>query len=103
MTSVLQINPDAVAWDLPPRGRVGVVGLILAEGSLLGVFVVAYLFYRGNSLCGPYPQDVLEVPVFNILCLLASSVTIRLAVRVLRRRNQRQMSAWLSLTSGRCA
>ena len=50
------------------------IGLIVAEASLLGIFVVAYLFYIGKSLSGPYPQDVLEVPIFNTMCLLASSV-----------------------------
>jgi len=77
-----------------------VVGLIIAEGSLLGVFVVAYLFYLGKSLNGPYPKDVLEVPILNTLCLLASSVTIGLAVRALRRGDQRKVGAWLPLTAG---
>ena len=100
MTSVLQPGSEAATWDLPPRGRAGVVGLIIAEGSLLGVFVVAYLFYLGKSLNGPYPKDVLEVPILNTLCLLASSVTIGLAVRALRRGDQRQAGTWLPLTAG---
>ena len=44
-------------------GRVGMIGLIVAESSLLAVFVVAYLFYLGKSLSGPSPRDVLHVPV----------------------------------------
>ena len=100
MTSVLQPEPEAAAWDLPSRRRAGVVGLIVAEASLLGVFVVAYLFYLGKSLNGPYPRDVLEVPILNTTCLLTSSVTVGLAVRALRRGNQRQAGAWLPLTAG---
>jgi cytochrome c oxidase subunit III len=99
MTSVLKPVPQAVEWDLPLRGRAGVVGLIIAEASLLGVFVVAYLFYLGKSLHGPYPKDVLEVPILNTLCLLASSVTVGLAVRALRRGDQRQARVWLPLTA----
>jgi len=99
MTSVLQPEPEATEWDLPSRRRAGVVGLIIAEASLLGVFVVAYLFYLGKSLNGPYPRDVLEVPILNTLCLLASSVTVGLGVRALRRGDQHQVGAWLPLTA----
>ena len=48
---------NAPRWSpsLPPpcptwHGRIGILGLILAEISLFGVFVVAYLFYIGKSL-----------------------------------------------------
>src|ERR671914_678102 len=98
MTSVLEPVPESAEWSLPPRGRAGVVGLIVAEASLLGVFVVAYLFYLGKSLSCPHPKDVLEVPTLNTVCLLASSVTVGLAVRALRRGDQRQAGAWLPLT-----
>jgi cytochrome c oxidase subunit III len=87
--------PELQPWS---RGHAGVIGLIMAEASLLGVFVVAYLFYLGKSLSGPYPQDVLEIPVLNTLCLLASSVTVGLAVRALRQGNRRWLSTWLPVT-----
>jgi cytochrome c oxidase subunit 3 len=98
MTSVLQAGPEAAEWDLPSRRRAGVVGLIIAEASLLGVFVVAYLFYLGKSLNGPYPKDVLEVPVLNTLCLLASSVTVARAVRALRQGDRRWAGVWFPVT-----
>jgi cytochrome c oxidase subunit 3 len=98
MLSASKPVPEVAEWSLPPRGRAGVVGLIVAEASLLGVFVVAYLFYLGKSLSGPYPEDVLEVPILNTVCLLASSVTVGLAVRALRRGDQRQVGVWLPLT-----
>ncbi len=99
MSSVL--HPEALAgeWGQLSRGRAGMLGLIMAEASLLGVFVVAYLFYIGKSLHGPYPQDVLEVPIFNTICLLASSVTVELAVRALRQGEQRRVGIWLPLTA----
>ena len=50
------------------------IGLIVAEGALFStLFVVAYLFYLGKSLNGPYPKDVLALPVVTTICLLASS------------------------------
>ena len=60
------------------RGRAGMIGLIIAEGSLFAVFVVAYLFYMGKSLNGPYPKDVLDIPLVGTICLFASSATVAL-------------------------
>lgn len=72
-------------WTLPSRGRVGMFSLIVAESAIFTIFIVAYIFYIGKSLSGPTPQQVLEVPIFNTICLLSSSLTIHLAVRALRR------------------
>jgi cytochrome c oxidase subunit 3/cytochrome o ubiquinol oxidase subunit 3 len=72
------------AWTLSSRGKVGIVCVILTESSFFAIFVGAYLFYLGKSLAGPYPDDVLRVPVVATICLLSSSLTIVLAVRALR-------------------
>jgi len=73
-------------WEraLPYKGRVGVCSLILTESAFFSIFVVAYLFYIGKSLSGPFPKDVLSPPIVNTICLLSSSVTIVIAVRALR-------------------
>ena len=80
------------------RGRVGMIGLIVAESSLFAVFVVAYLFYIGKSLNGPYPKDVLELPIFNAVCLLSSSITIAVALRALRTGATRRSGVWFLVT-----
>jgi cytochrome c oxidase subunit III len=72
---------DTTNWRLPSRGRVGMWCLIAAESAIFTIFVVAYLFYIGKSTSGPQPGDVLHAPIFYTVCLLASSVTIHLAVR----------------------
>ena len=82
------------AW----RGRVGMIGLIIAEGSLFSVFVVAYLFYIGKSLNGPYPREVLELPVLGTICLLSSSVFVALGSRALGRGDVRGCGRWLAVT-----
>src|SRR4029450_758216 len=91
MPSVLTSEFTSGDWSQLSHRRAGVIGLIIAEASLLGIFVVAYLFYIGKSLNGPYPKDVLGVPVVNTMCLLASSVTIGLAGRALRQSNGRRV------------
>jgi cytochrome c oxidase subunit 3/cytochrome o ubiquinol oxidase subunit 3 len=81
------------------RGRVGMIGLIAAEVSLFAVFVVAYLFYIGKSLNGPYPRDVLEAPVLATACLLSSSLSVALGARALGRGDVKRSGLWLSATA----
>jgi cytochrome c oxidase subunit 3 len=71
-------------WTLPSRRRVGMFCLIAAESAIFVIFLVAYIFYIGKSLSGPTPRQVLEIPIFNTVCLLSSSLTIHLAVRALQ-------------------
>jgi len=87
---------------LPPlvasRGRVGMLLLILSESAFFSVFIVAYLFYLGKSLTGPYPRDLLDFPLLGTLALLTSSGTIVLAVRGLRRGRLARFAALLFAT-----
>ncbi|HXJ79433.1 MAG TPA: cytochrome c oxidase subunit 3 [Candidatus Methylomirabilis sp.] len=89
---------DSADVDPRWRGRVGMIGLIVAETSLFSVFVVAYLYYIGKSLNGPYPKEVLELPVFNTICLLSSSITITFALRALRVGAARRSGVWFLVT-----
>ena len=81
------------------KGRVGMIGLIIAEGSLFGVFVVAHLFYTGKSLHGPLPREVLEIPILGTVCLLSSSVTVAFAPRALARGRTGAAGLWLLVTA----
>jgi cytochrome c oxidase subunit 3/cytochrome o ubiquinol oxidase subunit 3 len=84
--------PLAHEW----RGRVGMWCLITAESAIFSIFVVAYLYYAGKSLTGPYPNEVLHVPVFNSICLFASSFTIVMAEHSLKRGDVRTFGVlWL--------
>lgn len=89
--------PDREAqWELPARGPAGMYCLIGAESAIFTIFVVAYIFYIGKGLAGPQPKDVLHAPIFLTVCLLSSSLTIHLAVRMLSRgRVFRFALAWL--------
>jgi cytochrome c oxidase subunit III len=94
MTAAATIGAPPEAWELPPRGRVGILCLILTESAFFSIFGAAYIFYIGKSLTGPYPRDVLEVPILNTVCLLSSSTTIMLAVRALRRGARQAFGFW---------
>ena len=80
--AITSTDAGAPTWN---RGQVGMMSLILAEISFFAVFLVAYLFYIGKSLAGPYPEDVLEFPLIATVCLLSSSITIVWAIRNLER------------------
>ena len=95
--TVIARTPD-VEWTLPSRGRVGMYALIAAEAAIFTIFVVAYLFYLGKSQTGPLPHDVLRAPVFLTICLLASSLTIHVAVTALRRARASLFALWWMLT-----
>lgn len=85
------------SWRLPSRGRVGMLSLIIGESALFSIFVVAYIYYIGRSTYGPTPR-ILEVPIFNTICLLSSSLTIWLAERAIEHGKIRTFAAWLALT-----
>src|SRR5262245_39613530 len=87
----------APPWQLPDRGKVGMLSFIVAESAIFTIFVVAYLFYLGKSLTGPTPREVLEVPIFYTICLLSSSATIHLAAKRLARDQPGAfLTPWLS-------
>jgi cytochrome c oxidase subunit III len=90
--------PEIKEWKLPDRGTVGIASFILAESALFIIFVTAYLFYIGKSVNGPYPKDVLEVPLWASICLISSSGTIVVAEHALKHANRLRFHFWWGLT-----
>jgi cytochrome c oxidase subunit 3/cytochrome o ubiquinol oxidase subunit 3 len=72
--------------------------MILTESALFTIFVIAYLFYIGKSLSGPYPADVLEMPWFATAALLSSTATIIAATRSFRAGAVRAFRIWWAVT-----
>lgn len=85
-------------WQLPDRGVVGIVCLIITETALFAMFVAVYLVYSGRSLTGPYPKEVLELPVIATICLLSSSLTVYLAEHALKHGNVARWRLWWIVT-----
>lgn len=84
-------------WHRPSRGRVGMFSLIIGESAIFTIFVVAYVYYIGASKYGPTPK-ILEIPYFNTVCLLSSSLTIWMAERAIERGRVRTFGMWWGLT-----
>ena len=85
-------------WVLPSRRKVGLMCLLATESALFTIFVVAYLFYLGKSLNGPYPKDILSIPWLASVALISSSVSADLADRAFRLGNRARFRAMLAAT-----
>jgi cytochrome c oxidase subunit III len=85
-------------WVQPSKGRVAMFCLIIAESAIFTIFVVAYVYNIGRSLYGPTPSQVLDIPLFNTVCLLSSSLTIWLAERAIEHGKVKVFGLWWALT-----
>jgi cytochrome c oxidase subunit III len=100
MSTIPVAMPSATTpRELPSRGRVGMFSLVAAEATIFSIFVVAYIYYMGKSLSGPTPRQVLDVPIFDTICLLSSSVTIHAAVSALRKGSARAFTLFWAITA----
>jgi cytochrome c oxidase subunit III len=98
MASSVTHPGDVSEWKLPDRGVAGILSLIVTETSLFTIFVVAYLYYIGRSINGPYPKDILRYPIWATICLLSSSATIVMAEHALKHVNLRNFKIWWGIT-----
>jgi cytochrome c oxidase subunit 3 len=73
--------------------------VILTETALFTIFVVAYLYYIGKSISGPYPHEVLELPILGTVMLLSSSGTIVLAEQNLHKGITGLFNLWWFITA----
>ena len=76
--------------------------LFLASDCLLfGALITAYVLYRGASLTGPYPSDVFDIGYTSVssFILLASSLTMVLALNAAQSRDMGRMRLWLLATA----
>ena len=96
--NTLTLPAESADWTLPSRRKVALICLICTEAAIFTIFVVAYLFYIGKSLSGPYPVQLLDVPILATICLLSSSVTVVLAERAFRRRHTGEFQLWWLIT-----
>src|SRR3989440_11307558 len=58
-----------------------------SEGLLFGSLISPYLIYKGKSVVGPYPHDILNIPFTSVSTfdLLLSSLMMGLALAAVQR------------------
>ncbi len=74
---------------------------LASECLLFGALISAYVLYRGRSTIGPYPNDVFDIPYTSVssFVLLASSLTMVLALSAAQQRDEGRMRLWLLTTA----
>jgi heme/copper-type cytochrome/quinol oxidase subunit 3 len=73
-----------------------------SETLFFGTFIATYMIYVGRSLEGPYPHEILDIPLTTIstFVLLMSSLAMVLALNAVQRDNRRGALLWLMMTAG---
>src|SRR5213083_477671 len=68
-----------------------------SECFLFGTLIATYLAYRGKSVVGPEPHEILNIPLTTISTfdLLMSSLLMVLALAAVERDDRRQARLWL--------
>ena len=97
-TVPLEHIENEAAWTQPSKGYVAMASLIVAETAMFTIFVVAYLYYLGRDRYGPTPHQVLELPIFNTVCLLSSSFFIWLAEHAIGHGRMAAFRLWWAIT-----
>jgi heme/copper-type cytochrome/quinol oxidase subunit 3 len=68
-----------------------------SECLLFGTMIATYLAYKGRSVVGPHPHEILDIPLTTISTfdLLMSSLLMVLALAAVHRGDRRQARLWL--------
>jgi cytochrome c oxidase subunit 3/cytochrome o ubiquinol oxidase subunit 3 len=80
----------------------GMAAFLLSDVALFGTLIAAYISFMGTDRVGPTPAEALSLRLafLTTACLLASSGTIHLAERALRRGHQAEFCRWWAVTIG---
>jgi heme/copper-type cytochrome/quinol oxidase subunit 3 len=72
-----------------------------SECLLFGALISTYVLYRGRDTTGPFPADVFDIPYTSVssFVLLASSLTMVLALAASQRGDIGQTRLWLLTTA----
>ncbi len=71
-----------------------------SECMFFASLITTYMVYRGRSLTGPYPEELLNIPFITVttFVLLMSSVTMVLALSAVQRGDAKWSKIWLFAT-----
>jgi heme/copper-type cytochrome/quinol oxidase subunit 3 len=84
-----------------PNAKLAMWLFLASDCLLFGALISTYVLYRGSSLVGPYPSDVFDIPYTSVssFVLLASSLTMVLALAAIQRGEMGRMRVWLLATA----
>ncbi|HEX7049988.1 MAG TPA: cytochrome c oxidase subunit 3 [Longimicrobiales bacterium] len=81
--------------------KLGFWTFIGSETLFFGSLISTYMVYKGRSVAGPYPHDVLNIPLTSVstFVLLMSSLMMVLALAAVQRGDRRGTLTWLMATA----
>jgi cytochrome c oxidase subunit 3 len=81
--------------------KVGFWMFIGSECLLFGSLISTYLVYKGRSVTGPTPAEILNIPLtsFSTFDLLMSSLAMVLALAAVQRGDRVKARVWLATTA----
>jgi heme/copper-type cytochrome/quinol oxidase subunit 3 len=84
-----------------PNTKLAMWVFLASECLLFGALISAYVLYRGRDETGPFPSDVFDIPYTSVssFVLLASSLTMVLALAAAQKRDVQRMRLWLLTTA----
>lgn len=93
-------NPIEVTSSGLDNNKLGIWTLLGSEAVFFSALIVTYIVNRGRSVTGPYPQQVLDIPLtaLNTFILICSSLTMVTALASIQRGEMRKMRNWLVAT-----
>ena len=68
-----------------------------SDVMFFGAFIATYLVYRGKSLVGPYPDEILNIPVTSVstFVLLMSSLAMVLGLHYVKEGDRGKATLWI--------
>jgi heme/copper-type cytochrome/quinol oxidase subunit 3 len=84
-----------------PHTKLAMWLFLSSECLLFGALITTYVLYRGASQQGPFPADVFDIGYTSVssFVLLASSLTMVLALAAAQKRDFTRMRLWLVTTA----
>jgi heme/copper-type cytochrome/quinol oxidase subunit 3 len=84
-----------------PNVKVAMWIFLGSECLLFGALITTYVLYRGRSTVGPYPHDLFDIGYTSVssFVLLASSLTMVLALSAIQRGDHGRLRVWLLATA----
>jgi len=81
--------------------KMGMWAFLGSDCMFFGSLIGTYLAYKGKSLSGPGPHDVFDIPLtsYSAALLLASSLTMVLALANLQHNRVKSAARWLLVTA----
>ncbi|HEY8469035.1 MAG TPA: cytochrome c oxidase subunit 3, partial [Longimicrobiales bacterium] len=85
-----------------PTWKLGFWTFIGSETLFFGSLISTYMVYKGASVVGPYPHEILNIPLTTIstFVLLMSSFAMVLALAGVQNGSRKQALIWLAMTAG---